>query len=93
MLTQHLFRQLNEPVHSARSLHDTRTGYGCNDDVDDIGWRSTWLQAETENENGETDARDGTECKTAIAGTHPKGTQHDEQLQNHNKRHSTAVNR
>ena len=63
MLAQQPLSNLDEPVHTARSLHDTGTGYGSDDDVDNVGWRSAGLQSETEDKNGQAYARDGTECQ------------------------------
>ena len=52
MLAEHLFCNLNQPVHTARCLHDASTGYGGDDDVDYIRWWRTWFHAETKYEQG-----------------------------------------
>ena len=59
MLAQQLLRNLNEPVHTARGLHDTSTGDGSDDDVDHVGRRCARLQTKAEDEDGQADARDG----------------------------------
>ena len=48
MFTQHFLGNLNHPVHTARCLQHTSTGYGSDYDVDNISRRGTRLQSETE---------------------------------------------
>ena len=50
MLAQHALGNLNQPVHTARSLHNTCTSYGSNDDVDNVGRWCTRFQTESKNE-------------------------------------------
>ena len=67
MLAQQLLGNLNQPIHTARCLHDACTGNGCDDDVNHIRWRSTWFQPKTEHENSQTDTGNGTKGKRTIA--------------------------
>ena len=56
MLAQQPLGNLDEPVHAARGLHDTCAGDGGDDDVDDVGRRSTGFQAEAKYEQRQTNA-------------------------------------
>ena len=83
MFPEHLLRDLDHPVHAARSLERTRAGDGGDDDVDDVGGRGAGFQAEAEHEDGEADAGDGAERQGTVAGPHVERCQDDEQLDNH----------
>ena len=56
MLPEKFFGKLDQPVHSAGSLKDSRTGDGCDNDIDNIRGRSTRLHSESEYEDGQADA-------------------------------------
>ena len=83
VLTQQSLGNLDEPVHTARGLHDACTGDGSDDDVDDVGRGRTGFQTETEHQQCESDARDGAECQTAVTRTNPECSEHDQELKNH----------
>ena len=80
MPAQQAFGNLYEPVHSARSMHHSRTRDGSNDDVDDIGRRIAGLEAETEDKYGKGNAGNGTQCQAAIARTYIEGSKDDDEL-------------
>ena len=83
MLAQHLFGQLDQPIHTARSLHDTRTGDGSNDDVNHVGGRCARFHTKAKHKDGQADARDGTQGKATVSRAEPQSTQHDTELKNH----------
>ncbi len=60
VLAQHLLGQLDQPVHTARGLHDAGAGDGGDDDVNHVGGRGAGFHTEAKHENCQADARDGT---------------------------------
>ena len=85
MLTQKALSHLDEPVHTARGLHDASTGDGCDDDIDYVGRGSAWLEAESENKDGQADTRDCSQGQTAITRAYPQRSEYDTELQNHSE--------
>ena len=83
VLAEHLLGDLDHPVHASGGLQDAGTGHCRDDDVDDVGGRGAGLQAETEDEDGETDAGNGAEGQAAVAGTHIEGGEDDQQFDDH----------
>jgi hypothetical protein len=83
VLSEHLLRHLDHPVHTARSLQDTCAGHGRDDDVDDIRRRGARFQAEAKDKDGETDAGNSTEGEAAVPRANIKGCQDNKQLDNH----------
>ena len=67
MLTEKFLCNLDEPVHTTRGLHDTSTGYGCDDDVNYIGRRCARLESESEDKKGKTDTGNSSQGKATIA--------------------------
>ena len=91
MLAEHPLRYLYHPVHASGGLQGAGAGDGSDDDVDDVRRRGAGLEAESEYEDGEADAGDRTECEAAVAGTHVKRCQNDEQLDDHGEGHSVGI--
>ena len=83
MLTQHLLGYLDQPVHTARGLHNAGAGYGGDDDVNHIGRRCAWLESESEHKYGKTNTGNGSQGKTAITRAYPQRSKNDDELQNH----------
>ena len=74
MLTQQLLSYLYQPVHTARCLHNTSTCNGCDDDVNNVGWRCAGFQSEAEHQDGQTDSRNRSQGQAAIARANPQCT-------------------
>ena len=64
--TKQLLCHLYQPIHTTRGLHDASASNGCYNDVYHISRRTTRFHTETQNENRKTDARNGTQCQTAV---------------------------
>ena len=91
MFAEHLLRNLDHPVHTARCLQRTCAGYGRNDDIDDVCGGRSRFEAEAEHQDGQADSADGSQGQRPVTGTHIQCCQNDEQLHNHDKSHS-AIN-
>ena len=77
VLSQEPLRNLDEPIHAARCLHDACAGHRRDDDVDDVGRGLARLHAEPEHENREADSGNRAEGETPVAGTHVKREKYD----------------
>ena len=82
---QEALRELDEPVHAARCLQYARAGHGGDDDVDDLGRRRSGLHAETEHQNGKSDARYGAEGEAPEPRSDVERQEHDEELDDHDE--------
>ncbi len=83
MLAEQALCNLYHPVHTPGSLQHTRTGHGCDDNVDDIRRRIARFEVKTKDQYSQTYTRDGTKCQRAIARAYPKGDENYQQLNNH----------
>ena len=83
VLAQQPFRQLDQPIHTARRLQDTRTRDRRDNDVDNIGRGLSRLHAKTEHENRKADSRNRAERKAPVTRPHVKCKEHNQQLNNH----------
>ena len=91
VLAEHPFRDLDHPVHTARRLEGTGAGDGCDDDVDDVRGRCAGLEPETEHENRQADAGNGTEGQGPVTGAHIERCENDQQLDDHDKAHISVL--
>ena len=64
---KHLLSNLNQPVHASGCLHDARAGNGSDDDVNHVCWRRTGFQMETENQQCQSDAGNGSQGKASVS--------------------------